>query len=165
MNEVFLAGLPTSRTLQFALVIAVTIAYVWRMQSWLSDDAPESDEENSSLLRLSRKGEYVRWRLADAAIFVVLLEIAYNAAHSWGIYFALLIAVVAYLASPHLITGGTQIDLTPRQNATRRRWAILPVAFLLFKGTDFQVEPLDAVTMVAAGLLFALLILVPEPRE
>jgi hypothetical protein len=61
---------------------------------------------------------------------------------------------------------GGEIELTPSQKATRRRWAIVPAVVVLFKGTDFrQSEAILAVILVLAGLVFALVILAPEPRE
>ena len=108
----------------------------------------------------------MRWRLANAAILAVALEVAFNSVRSWGIYAALLVVAVAYLSGPHLTTRfGGEIDLTPRQQATRRRWAIVPALLVLVKGTNFHVAPLHAYFLVFAGSLFALLILVPEPRE
>lgn len=108
----------------------------------------------------------MRWRLANAAILAVALEVAFDNVRSWGIYVALLVVAVGYLSGPHLTTRfGGEIDLTPRQQATRRRWAIVPVLLFLFKGTDFHVEPFHAYFLVFTGSLFALLILVPEPRE
>jgi len=165
MNEANLLGMRFDRPLQFFIAIALAAAYVWMYESWLSDDAASSEEEAPSLLSLSKRGERMRWRLANAAIVVVLLEVLFKGVHSWGIYFALLIVAGAYLSSPFLVTGGAGIALTPRQQATRRRWAIVPALLVLYKGTDFRVAPVNAVILVSAGLSFALLVLVPEPRE
>src|SRR5271170_6793664 len=104
-------------------MVAVLVAYCWLYESWLSDDGLSSAEENRSLLRLSKNGENMRWRLANAAILAVAIEVVFNSVRSWGIYAALLVVAVAYLSGPHLTTRfGGEIDLTPRQQATRRRW-------------------------------------------
>jgi len=157
-------GLRLDRPLQFFIAIGLAAAYVWVYESWLSDDATSSEEQTSSLLSLSTKGERMRWRLANIAIIVVLLEVLFKGVHSWGIYFALLIVAGAYLSSPFLVKGGEGIALTPRQQSTRRRWAIVPAFLVLYRGTDFRVQPVNAVLLVSAGLAFVLLILVPEPR-
>ena len=108
----------------------------------------------------------MRWRCANAAILAVGFEVALDRVRSWGILVALVVIAVGYLSGPYLTTKfGGEIDLTPAQQATRRRWAIVPALLFLFKGTDFHVEPFHAYFLVFAGSLFALLILVPEPRE
>jgi hypothetical protein len=153
---------------QAVLVIAGAVVYVWLYEGWLSDDPTSSSEENSSLMRLSNRGERMRWRLANAAIIVILLEIMFTGVRSWGILVALVFVATGYLSDgPYMSTRfGGEIELTPSQQATRRRWAIVPAIVVLFKGTDFrQSDSVLAVILVLAGLVFALLILVPEPRE
>jgi hypothetical protein len=147
-------------------MIAAAAAYCWLYESWLSDDGLSASEENRSLLRLSNSGEKMRWRLANIAILAVILEVALNRVRSWGILVELLVVAIGYLSGPHLTTRfGGEIDLTPAQQATRRRWAVVPALLFLFKGTDFRVAPFHAYFLVFAGSLLALLILVPEPRE
>jgi hypothetical protein len=167
LTDAISVAVPFGQVAQWVFGIAVLVVYAWLYEDWLADDSASSSEEDSSLLRLSNKGERMRWRLANAAIVVVLLETAFTGVRSWGIYVALLITAIAYLSGPFVTTEfGGGIELTPRQQATRRRWAIAPAILVLFKGTDFrQSESVHAVIVVLAGLVFALLILVPEPRE
>jgi hypothetical protein len=73
---------------QFVLMTAAAVVYAWLYEGWLSDDSTSSSEENSSLLRLSNKGERMRWRLANAAIIVIFLEIMFTGVRSWGILVA-----------------------------------------------------------------------------
>jgi hypothetical protein len=150
---------------QAVLLLAGAIVYAWLYEGWLSDDSGSS-EENSSLLKLSNKGERMRWRLANAAILIILLETTFTGVRSWGIYVALLFAGAAYLKGPYMSTRlSGEIELSPSQQTTRRRWVILPVALALFKGTDFRSQLAWAVILVVAGLVFAVLILVPQPPE
>jgi len=108
----------------------------------------------------------MRWRLANAAIIAILLEIMFNGVRSWGILVALVFVAAGYLSGPRMkMRFGGEIELTPSQQATRRRWVILPVALALFKGTDFRSQSGWAVLLVLAGLVFAVLIIVPEPPE
>ena len=158
------ASFPLERPQQIVFMVAAALAYTWLYESWLSDDEDSPAEQESSLFRLNAKGERMRWRFANAAILVILLETIFNVVRSWGIYFALLTVAAAYMGSPFLTRWGGEIELTPRQQAIRRRWGILPAALLLYKGTDFRVGTPYAVVLLFAGLVFAVLILVPEPR-
>ena len=108
----------------------------------------------------------MRWRWANVAILAVGFEVALGYVCSWGILIELLVVAAGYLSGPHLTKRfGGEIGLTPGQQATRRRWTIVPALLFLFKGTDFRAELFHAYFLVFAGSLFALLILVPEPRE
>jgi hypothetical protein len=147
-------------------MIAGALAYCWLYESWLSDDGLSSAEEERSLFRLSRDGEKMRWRLANVAILAIAFEVGFSGVRSWGICVALAVVAFGYLSGPHLTTRyGGEIDLTPSQQATRRRWAIAPALLFLFKGTNFHVEPYNAYLLAFSGTIFAVLILVPEPRE
>ena len=71
-----------------------------------------------------------------------------------------------YVSTPYLTTRlGGEIELSPRQQSTRRRWTIVPVMLVLFRGTDFETGGIHAYVLVTAGLAFAMLILMPEPAE
>jgi hypothetical protein len=77
----------------------------------------------------------------------------------------LLVVALGYLSGPRLTTRfGGESDLTAQQRATRRRWAVVPALLFPFKGTDFNTEPFYAYCLLFTGTLFAVLILVPEPR-
>jgi hypothetical protein len=94
-----------------------------------------------------------------------LIAIALAAAYLWAYESWLSDDAASSQEGPFLVAGGAGIALTPRQQATRRRWAIVPALLVLCRGTDFRLAPVNAVILVSAGLAFAVLILVPEPRE
>lgn len=150
--------------LQFLLLIAGALAYTWLYEGWLSDDPASSPEQERDLPKLNKNAERRRWRWANVAILVAIAETAFGPVRSWGVLVALVIVAAAYLSGPRItIRYGGEIDLTPLQQATRRRFGIVPVALVLYKGTDFKTEPIHATILVVAVLAFALLILAPEP--
>jgi hypothetical protein len=150
--------------LQFLLLIAGALAYTWLYEGWLSDDSGTSSEKERDLPKLNRTAERTRWLWANVAILIVFAETAFGPVHLWGVLIALVIVAAGYLSDSHIITKyGGELDLTPRQQATRRRFGIVPVILVLYKGTDFKTEPIQAAVLVVAALAFAVLILVPEP--
>jgi hypothetical protein len=151
-------------SLQIVLLLGGAIAYAWFYQERFSEDPSSSPVHDRSLPGLSKKAERLRWQWANVAILIVLAEIAFGPVRSWGTPVALLIVTASYLSGPRIRTRfGGEIDLTSQQQTTRRRWAILPAVFVLFKGTDFQTEWMHPAILVLAGTVFAVLILVPEP--
>jgi hypothetical protein len=142
------------------------LVYLWLYEGWLDDDSGPPPGQDPELLKLSRNQERMRWRFAGFAILIVLAEMLLGRVHSWGIYAALLMLGGMYVSTPYLTTRlGGEIELSPRQQSTRRRWTIVPVMLVLFRGTDFETGGIHAYVLVTAGLAFAMLILMPEPAE
>jgi hypothetical protein len=152
--------------LGWGVVIVASLIYVWFYEGWLSDsDVPGDDPR--SFFKLTRPGERLRWFAAFVAILVILLEVSLNRVRSWGVCIALLISARAYLRDNFVTTQfGGGFELSPRQQASRRRYALLPACLFLLRGTDFQYGSiLHGAILVMAAVVFLTLVLVPEPAE
>jgi hypothetical protein len=118
------------------------------------------------LLKLSRRGEQLRWRLAALAMGVILFEVCFQKETSWGVYAALAACAAGYFMGDMVtVRGGGGYFLTPEEQATRRRFAIIPTLLLLYKGTDFRQTNFHIVVLCVALVIVTLLVLIPEPAE
>jgi hypothetical protein len=103
--------------------------------------------------------------VAALAMTVIFLEVFLGRVSSWGIYLALVFCAAGYFTSDMVTSKFGGYFQTPEEQATRRRFAIIPTLFVFYRGTDFRRNVFDAVVLGAALIIVASLVLVPEPRE
>ena len=119
------------------------------------------------MLKLSQRGEQVRWRLAALGMCVILFEVFFQKVVSWGVYIALIVCAAGYFTGDMVTTKfGGGYFLTPEERASRRRLMSIPTLLVFYKGTRFsQGNAVYVLVLSIALFTVTLLVLVPEPRE
>lgn len=119
------------------------------------------------MLKLSLRGERLRWRAAAFAMAVIFLEVFCGRAYGWGIYAGVIVCAAVYFTGDMATTRlGGGYFLAPSDRAWRRRWMMLPAVLVFGKGTDFRhASAFHVFVLSLAFLSVVLLLLVPEPRE
>ena len=156
-------GLNLHFFVSLAGAIVLCLVYTWFYEESVSDGPRE--DHNESLLRLSRVGERLRWRLAAIAMYTILADLLFGDVRSWGIYGALLVGVVGYFTGNIVTTGFGSYEISETQQAWHRRFAIVPALLLFYKGTDFHGNLAGTFVLSASLVVVLILILVPEPSQ
>src|SRR5215472_12926592 len=126
---------------------------------------PIPRDDSRSPHKLSRPVERLRWRLAAAAMFSLLLEVFFRKA-DWGLYAGILVGVAGYCTGDVAANKYGGIALSRTQQASRRRLSLIPALSLFYWGTNFRTgNPFHLFVQSVALFLALLLILGPEPRE